>query len=116
MDVALVQTVLSILGMASIENRRTLLILVVTVNLRFNHGLSPPFVNVFDAFNLVKVETVLYVQGLMPSVISRGNNVSWSHVLILYKCINVNNPCTMLIFQMKPFFVLLELIAPFTSR
>lgn len=42
MDVALVQTVLSILGMASIENRRTLLILVVTVNLRFNHGLSPP--------------------------------------------------------------------------
>ena len=85
MDVALVQTVLSILGMASIENRRTLLILVVTVNLRFNHGLSPPpFVNVFDAFNLVKVETVLYVQGLMPSVISRGNIVSWSHVLILY--------------------------------
>ena len=85
MDVALVQTVLSILGMASIENRRTLLILVVTVNLRFNHGLClTPFVNVFDAFNLVKVETVLYVQGLMPSVISRGNNVSWSHVLILY--------------------------------
>ena len=83
MDVALVQTVLSILGMASIENRRTLLILVVTVNLRFNHGF-PPFVNVFDAFNLVKVETVLYVQGLMPSVISRGNIVSWSHVLILY--------------------------------
>ena len=83
MDVALVQTVLSILGMASIEN--TLLILVVTVNLRFNHGLClTPFVNVFDAFNLVKVETVLYVQGLMPSVISRGNNVSWSHVLILY--------------------------------
>ena len=100
MDVALVQTVLSILGMASIENRRTLLILVVTVNLRFNHGLSPHLCECLRRLlNLVKVETVLYVQGLMPSVISRGNIVSWSHVLILYKCINVNNPCTMLIFR-----------------
>ena len=78
MDIAMVQTVLSTLGIASIENRRTLLIhiIVVTVSLEFT-----PFLvtNVFEAFTIVTVEKKLNVQGLMPSVISRGNLVSGNH-------------------------------------
>ena len=56
--------------------------------------------NVFDASTLVTVEKKLNVQGLMLSVISRGNLVSRSHY---NKWLN---PCTMLIFQMKIFFVM----------